>query len=77
MLFFQLAKNKGADQTERMRRLLCALVVRKPPKRRAHLVIHVNNIDRTDLLKMTIVIEILIIASNLCFGHFDITINYI
>ena len=24
--------NKGADQTRRMRRLVCAFVVRKPPK---------------------------------------------
>ena len=29
---FQLANNKGADQTARMRRLVCACVVRKPPK---------------------------------------------
>ena len=29
---FQNAKNKGADQTARMRRLVCAFVVRKPPK---------------------------------------------
>ena len=26
------ANNKGADQTARMRRLVCACVVRKPPK---------------------------------------------
>ena len=29
---FQKANNKGADQTARMRRLVCACVVRKPPK---------------------------------------------
>ena len=29
---FQIANNKGADQTARMRRLVCAFVVRKPPK---------------------------------------------
>ena len=29
---FHLANNKGADQTARMRRLVCAFVVRKPPK---------------------------------------------
>ena len=29
---FQKANNKGADQTVRMRRLVCACVVRKPPK---------------------------------------------
>ena len=29
---FQKANNKGADQTARMRRLVCAFVVRKPPK---------------------------------------------
>ena len=29
---FQKANNKGADQTARMRRLICACVVRKPPK---------------------------------------------
>ena len=28
---FQKANNKGADQTARMRRLVCACVVRKPP----------------------------------------------
>ena len=28
---FQKAKNKGADQTARMRRLVCALVVRNTP----------------------------------------------
>ena len=29
---FQKANNKGADQTARMRKLVCACVVRKPPK---------------------------------------------
>ena len=29
---FQNANNRGADQTARMRRLVCACVVRKPPK---------------------------------------------
>ena len=29
---FKKANNKGADQTARMRRLVCACVVRKPPK---------------------------------------------
>ena len=29
---FQNANNKGADQTARMRRLVCACVGRKPPK---------------------------------------------
>ena len=29
---FQKANNNGADQTARMRRLVCACVVRKPPK---------------------------------------------
>ena len=29
---FQNAKNKGADQSASMRRLVCAFVVRKPPK---------------------------------------------
>ena len=29
---FQKANNKGADQTARMRRLVCACVVRKHPK---------------------------------------------
>ena len=29
---FQLANNKGAVQTARMRRLECGFVVRKPPK---------------------------------------------
>ena len=29
---FQKANNKGADQTARMRRLVCAFVVRNPPK---------------------------------------------
>ena len=29
---FQKANNKSADQTARMRRLVCAFVVRKPPK---------------------------------------------
>ena len=29
---FQKANNKGADQTARMGRLVCAFVVRKPPK---------------------------------------------
>ena len=29
---FQKAKNKGSDQTEVMHRLVCACVVRKPPK---------------------------------------------
>ena len=29
---FQKANNEGADQTARMRRLVCACVVRKPPK---------------------------------------------
>ena len=29
---FQKANNKGTDQTARMRRLVCACVVRKPPK---------------------------------------------
>ena len=29
---FQKANNKGADQTVRMRRLVCAFAVRKPPK---------------------------------------------
>ena len=29
---FQKTNNKGADQTARMRRLVCAFVVRKPPK---------------------------------------------
>ena len=29
---FRKANNKGADQTARMRRLVCACVVRKPPK---------------------------------------------
>ena len=29
---FQKANNTGADQTARMRRLVCACVVRKPPK---------------------------------------------
>ena len=29
---FQKANNKDADQTARMRRLVCACVVRKPPK---------------------------------------------
>ena len=28
-LIFQIANNKGADQTARMRRLVCAFVVRK------------------------------------------------
>ena len=32
MFFFQKANNKGADQTARMGRLVCACVVRKPPK---------------------------------------------
>ena len=32
MVLIQTAKNKGADQTARMRRLVCAFVVRKPPK---------------------------------------------
>ena len=31
-LTFQKVNNKGADQTARMRRLVCACVVRKPPK---------------------------------------------
>ena len=30
---FQNANNKGADQTARMRRLVCSFVVRKPPKK--------------------------------------------
>ena len=39
---FHKVNNKGADQTARMRRLVCACVVRKPPKtgflaKRAHL----------------------------------------
>ena len=29
---FQNANNKGADQSARMRRLVCTFVVRKPPK---------------------------------------------
>ena len=29
---FQKVNNKGADQTARMRRLVCAYVVRNPPK---------------------------------------------
>ena len=29
----QQAKNKGADRTAQMRRLVCAFVVRNPPKR--------------------------------------------
>ena len=29
---FQIENNKGADQTARMRRLVCAIVFRKPPK---------------------------------------------
>ena len=29
---FVIANNKGADYTVRMRRLVCACVVRKPPK---------------------------------------------
>ena len=29
---FEKANNKGADQTAQMRRLVCAFVVRKPPK---------------------------------------------
>ena len=29
---FQLGNNKGADQTERMHRLVCNFVGRKPPK---------------------------------------------
>ena len=29
---FKKANNKGADQSARMRRLVCAFVVRKPPK---------------------------------------------
>ena len=29
---FQKGNNKGTDQTARMRRLVCAFVVRKPPK---------------------------------------------
>ena len=29
---FHLANNTGADQTEHMRRLVCAFVVHKPPK---------------------------------------------
>ena len=32
ILYFPKAKNKGADQTSRMRRLVCAFDVRKPPK---------------------------------------------
>ena len=31
---FQKANNKSADQTARMRRLVCACVVRKPPEDR-------------------------------------------
>ena len=30
--YFQKANNKGTDQSARMRRLVCAFVVRKPPK---------------------------------------------
>ena len=30
-LYMILSNNKGADQTARMRRLVCAFVVRKPP----------------------------------------------
>ena len=29
---FQNANNKGGDQTARMRRLVCACVIREPPK---------------------------------------------
>ena len=32
MILSKKANNKGADQTERMRRLVCTCVVRKPPK---------------------------------------------
>ena len=32
MVTFQNLNNKGANQTARMRRLVCACVVRKPPK---------------------------------------------
>ena len=32
MILFKKANNKGADQTGLMRRLVCAFVVRKPPK---------------------------------------------
>ena len=32
MILPKIANNKGADQTARMRRLVCASVVRKPPK---------------------------------------------
>ena len=32
MVLSKNANNKGADQTARMRRLVCACVVRKPPK---------------------------------------------
>ena len=32
MISFQTANDEGADQTARMRRLVCAFVVRKPPK---------------------------------------------
>ena len=35
---FQKANNKGADQTAWMRRLICALVVRQPPKTGAHII---------------------------------------
>ena len=35
---FQKANNKGADQTARMRRLICTLVVRQPPKTGAHII---------------------------------------
>ena len=32
MILYKKTNNKGADQTARMRRLVCACVVRKPPK---------------------------------------------
>ena len=32
MILFQINYNNGADQTARMRRLVCACVIRKPQK---------------------------------------------
>ena len=34
---FQKPNNKGADQTAQMRRLVCAFVVRKPPRCEANM----------------------------------------
>ena len=56
MILSKKANNKDTDQTARMRRLLCACVVRKPPEDRfsrveAQLVYVISGMKRNEKIK--------------------------